>query len=613
MKKHTHRLLVLSALMWGVLFSTKALSGQSLDTQQLAFLTLVNNYRIQNGAGALQVSVTLQNSSQWMSNDMATKNYFSHTDSLGRDFETRLQAFGYPYSPAGENIAAGYSDAQSTFTLWQTACDPDGSGNCTYAHRQNMLDPSYKVIGIGLAYSASSTYGWYWTTDFGAVVDQVLVLTPTFGASVNPNSGAGSTRTFSSVFSDSNGASDLLVVYLDFGTSAFLANSCIVAYEPAGNALYLFNDANTSALGPITPGGSGTVSNSQCTLSGAGGAATSAGNNLTVPFAIIFGPGFTGSKNIYGMAENYSGLNGGPQTIGTWTPDSTAPLGAVSVNPHSGAGATQTFNAVYTDPNGSSDLQVVYLDFGTSIFAANSCIVAYVQASNSLFLFNDANNGLVSGSITEGGSGSLSNSQCTLSSGGAVTPSGYNLTVPLAMTFKSGFAGSKTVYGLAQSYSGANGGWQTLGTWSPSAVALAAASVGPVNGSGLGPTTFSAVYTDPNGASDLQVIFLDFGTSSFAANSCIVAYVPAGNALYLYSNTNAATGPITPGSSATLSNSQCTLSGSGGTPSSAGNTLTVPFAITFTGGFAGSKNVYGLAQSYSGAQGGWQTLGTWTP
>src|SRR3954464_4489892 len=149
----------------------------TLDAEQSAFVTLINNFRAQNGLGALQVSLALQQSSQWMSGDMAAKNYFSHTDSLGRNPFTRMAAFGYSYPPAGENIAAGYSDAQNTFTQWKTACDPDATGACTYAHNKNMLNASYKVIGIGRAYGASSTYQWYWTTDFGGYVDQTLSST----------------------------------------------------------------------------------------------------------------------------------------------------------------------------------------------------------------------------------------------------------------------------------------------------------------------------------------------------------------------------------------------------------------------------------------------------
>ena len=150
----------------------------TLDSEQLAFFTLINNYRAENGTGALQVSLALQKSSQWMSNNMASKNYASHIDSFGQDAGARLAAFGYPYGPWGENIAAGFSDAQTVLNKWAAACDPDASGNCTYAHRNNMLNPAFVVIGIGRAFNANSTYGWYWTTDFGGFLDQTINLNP---------------------------------------------------------------------------------------------------------------------------------------------------------------------------------------------------------------------------------------------------------------------------------------------------------------------------------------------------------------------------------------------------------------------------------------------------
>ena len=125
---------------------------------------------------------------------------------------------------------------------------------------------------------------------------------------------------------------------------------------------------------------------------------------------------------------------------------------------------------------------------------------------------------------------------------------------------------------------------------------------------------FYAQYTDPNGASDIQVVYLDFGSSLFAPNSCIVGYVPVSNVFYLFSDNNAsASGPAAAGSSSTLSNSQCTVSGSGGTAIMAGNNITIPLSISFASGFAGSKNVYGMVQNFSGAYSAWSLLGTWTP
>ena len=227
----------------------------TLDSQESAFLTLINNYRSQNGAGPLQVSVALENSSTWMSNDMAAKNYFSHTDSLGRDPFTRMAAFGYPYSPAGENIAAGNSDAQSTFTQWQTACDPDASGACTYAHKQNMLNPSYVVIGIGRAYSASSTYGWYWTTDFGGYLDQTIPTGGGPGPGPTPSnpptiaiSSPTANATVSGVITISGTASDSQSV-----TSVKINNGANTLGTATGTTQWTYTlDTRTLSNGPLT-------------------------------------------------------------------------------------------------------------------------------------------------------------------------------------------------------------------------------------------------------------------------------------------------------------------------------------------------------------------------
>jgi uncharacterized protein YkwD len=134
-------------------------SNNTLDSEESAFVTLINDYRVANGIAALQVSPLLVTSSKWMSTDMANNNYFSHTDSLGRDPFTRMSAWGYTdYLYAGENIATGSETAQDTFTQWENSS----------AHNANMLDTNYSWFGVGRAYNSTSTYGWYWTTDFGS-------------------------------------------------------------------------------------------------------------------------------------------------------------------------------------------------------------------------------------------------------------------------------------------------------------------------------------------------------------------------------------------------------------------------------------------------------------
>jgi len=305
------------------------------DSQGWAFLTLINNYRAQNGAGPLQVSATLENSSQWMSNDMATKNYFSHTDSLGRDPFTRMAAFGYSYEPAGENIAAGYSDAESAFTAWQNACDPDGSGNCTYAHRANMLDPSYAVIGIGRAFGSSSTYGWYWTTDFGAVVDKTIT----------PSSSAPTITSFSASPASISAGQVATLTWNVSGASSLSINNGVgdvstktsVTVSPGQTATYILTATNsvgsTTAQTTITVSssgtGGGTGSPVPASMSSPTPGSTLGGSSVT--FQWTPGTGVSGywlyvSKVVVGGSELFNSAEGSQtsQVVSTLPTDGSA-------------------------------------------------------------------------------------------------------------------------------------------------------------------------------------------------------------------------------------------------------------------------------------------------
>ena len=113
------------------------------------------------------MSIAITNAARWMSQDMATFNYFSHTDRLSRDPFVRMAAFGYDYSTwKGENIAAGYSSGINTFNQWR----------CSAGHNANMLNANYRVMGLSRYELASSTYRYYWTNDFGGLVDATVAV-----------------------------------------------------------------------------------------------------------------------------------------------------------------------------------------------------------------------------------------------------------------------------------------------------------------------------------------------------------------------------------------------------------------------------------------------------
>jgi uncharacterized protein YkwD len=140
-----------------------------LDSQEAAFLTLINQHRANHGLPPLEISEKLNVAADKHSQDMADRNYFSHNTmsplppgQSGSSPWDRFDDAGYTYSTSlAENIAAGHSDAQATFEQWRTS----------EGHNENMLNPNLKVIGIGRAHNAGSTYKWYWTTDFGGYDD----------------------------------------------------------------------------------------------------------------------------------------------------------------------------------------------------------------------------------------------------------------------------------------------------------------------------------------------------------------------------------------------------------------------------------------------------------
>jgi hypothetical protein len=129
-------------------------STQALDAAEQELLRLINEFRAQNGVAPLKPSPNLSRAAAWMSEDMAAKGYFDHTDSLGRSPFQRVRDCGYASSGAGENLAIAGS-AQQAFNLFV---------NSPYGHRENMLRAMWVVAGIGRA-------GGYWSVVFGNVDD----------------------------------------------------------------------------------------------------------------------------------------------------------------------------------------------------------------------------------------------------------------------------------------------------------------------------------------------------------------------------------------------------------------------------------------------------------
>jgi uncharacterized protein YkwD len=146
--------------------ATATTANPVLDAQEKAMCRAINAFRAEHGRAPLKLSVALVRAAEWMSKDMARNDNFDHTDSHGRDFASRLAAFGYNKPTKGENIAGGEDSAAATVTQWKNSPQ----------HRANMLSTKFKVMGVGRAQDSDSMLGWYWTADFGGTVTRTMAI-----------------------------------------------------------------------------------------------------------------------------------------------------------------------------------------------------------------------------------------------------------------------------------------------------------------------------------------------------------------------------------------------------------------------------------------------------
>ena len=287
----------------------------------------------------------------------------------------------------------------------------------------------------------------------------------------------------------------------------------------------------------------------------------------------------------------------------------------VSLSPNAGAGTSATFKAVYTDPYGTADLTTLLLQINSAQSSANACYVYYQPQGNHLYLASNAGTAWMTPALTPGVAGAVSNSQCTLNAGSSsVTTAGNLLTLNATLTFSGTFAGPRNVYLYAAGGNGQSSGWVKEGTWvTVSAGAAAIVSLSPNSGTGTS-VTFKAVYSDPNGAIDLNEILLQVNATQSGVNACYVYYQPQGNHLYLATNAGAWITPsLTPGVAGTVSNSQCTLNAGSSSVSTAGNELTLNAALTFSSTVRGTQNVYLYAAGFGAKNSGWVKEGSWEP
>ncbi|MGK5636979.1 CAP domain-containing protein [Streptomyces sp. URMC 126] len=126
------------------------------DTRGAAARTvvaLVNAERAKAGCRPLRADARLTSLAQSMSEDMARRGFFDHTDPDGRSPWDRAARHGVR-NLGGENIARGHADAHAVVDAWMRSA----------GHRRNILNCDYRTLGVGVQRGAG---GPWWTQDFG--------------------------------------------------------------------------------------------------------------------------------------------------------------------------------------------------------------------------------------------------------------------------------------------------------------------------------------------------------------------------------------------------------------------------------------------------------------
>jgi len=298
------------------------------------------------------------------------------------------------------------------------------------------------------------------------------------------------------------------------------------------------------------------------------------------------------------------------------------PAGAAPPTPQA-VSATNNFTFQFSDLVGYQNLGVVDILINSALDGRSACYLAYVVASGTLVLVNDAgkSEGPYAGSLTLGAGGTIQNSQCVVGLTSAIG-AGTTLTLALNVTFLPAFTGNKITYTAARDLGSGTSGWQALGT-----LQLPYAPTGNISVTSLTPTRtaapsatrqqFALTITDTKGAADIGVVNLLINDSIDGRHACYLAYSSTTNMLYLVDDAGDAGGPFAGATFVndygSIANSQCTASDISVISNIYTNTLSLSLTLSFSPAFSGNRILYAAGRDHlDGNNTGWQPMGTTT-
>lgn len=121
-------------------YSKPGILGISSNIDQKRVIELTNKEREKKGFSDLVENDALDKAAQAKAQNMFSENYWAHFAPSGKTPWDFILASGYHFTYAGENLAKNFYAADDVVSAWMNST----------THRANLLNPSYKDIGIAV-------------------------------------------------------------------------------------------------------------------------------------------------------------------------------------------------------------------------------------------------------------------------------------------------------------------------------------------------------------------------------------------------------------------------------------------------------------------------------
>lgn len=136
--------------------------ADSLQAIRARLLALLNAHRVATGLPQLTLDPLAESAAQAQAADMETAGIMRHTDAQGRSPYERFKSDGGSASLYGENVAYFGLDVNDLQNEWQAVGKLDAMMMAEQApddgHREAILSPVYRKVGIGVAIGANGLY-----------------------------------------------------------------------------------------------------------------------------------------------------------------------------------------------------------------------------------------------------------------------------------------------------------------------------------------------------------------------------------------------------------------------------------------------------------------------